>query len=70
MLPPSLLQFLLREGDVGLDRAAVSATRLGELNENAHVQAVQGPLTTELLKSTEVRVTLLCSFWFYKRPWH
>jgi hypothetical protein len=50
---------------VGLDRAAISASRLAELNEDAQVQAVQGPLTAELLESTKVRlvpVSWLTSF--------
>lgn len=50
---------------MGLDRAAISASRLAELNEDAQVQAVQGPLTAELLESTKVRlvpVSWLTSF--------
>jgi hypothetical protein len=52
---------------VGLDRAAISASRLAELNEDAQVQAVQGPLTAELLESTKVRLIPVSWLTFFGR---
>ena len=44
------VEFFLREGDVGKNRAAVTAERLSELNPYVPVSVVDGELTEEVLQ--------------------
>ncbi|EGD76506.1 hypothetical protein PTSG_07623 [Salpingoeca rosetta] len=49
-------QFFLREADVGKNRAAVTADRLGELNPYVPVKVLTGELTEEAIKPFSVIV--------------
>eukprot|EP00898_Chlorokybus_atmophyticus_P003985 jgi/Chlat1/4588/Chrsp290S04332 len=52
-------RYVLREDDVGLNRAAASIGRLAELNKHVTIRALHGPLTDDLLKSFDVVVATL-----------
>lgn len=49
-------QFFLREADIGLPRAAVTAPRLGELNNYVPINVMEGQLTTAKIANFQVVV--------------
>lgn len=54
LLPTCLLQFYLREEDIGKNRAEVSQPRLAELNSYVPVTAYTGPLVEDFLSGFQV----------------
>lgn len=52
-----MIQFFLREADVGKPRAQVTAPRLAELNSYVPVKVLEGsgPITPEMVEPYQVR---------------